>query len=54
MSSDCLSLTSFIGVDCLLSAITIRTMDGLGYKYQGGNPFVLIKFTKVAVCGRGG
>ena len=54
MSSDCLSLASFIGVDCLLSAITIRIMDGLGYKFHGGNSSVLIKFDKAAVCGSGG
>ena len=40
-----------IGVDCLLSAITIRTMDRLGYKFHGGNPSVLIKLDKAAVCG---
>ena len=49
--SDCLSLASFIGVDCLLSAITIRTLDGLGYKFHGGNPSMLIKLDKAAVCG---
>ena len=48
------SLASFIGVDCLLSAITIRTMDGLGYKLHGGNSSVLTKFDKAAVCGSGG
>ena len=42
---------SFIGVDCLLSTVTIRIMDGLGYKFHGGNPSVLIKFVKAAVCG---
>ena len=31
--------------------ITIRTMDGLGYKFHGGNPSVLIKLDKAAVCG---
>jgi len=47
-----LSVTrELIGVDCLLSAITIRTMDGLGYKFHGGNPSVLIKLDKTAVCG---
>ena len=49
--SDFLSLASFIGVDCLLFAITIRTMDGLGYKFHGGNPSGLIKLDKAAVCG---
>ena len=29
-----------IGVDCLLYAITMKTMDGLGYKFHGGNPSV--------------
>ena len=43
-----------MGVDCLLSAITIRTMDGLGYKFHGGNPSVLIKFAKAGVCGNRG
>ena len=37
---------SFIGVECLLSAITIRTMDGLGYKFHGGNPSVLINLIR--------
>ena len=27
-----------IGVDCLLYAITMKTMVGLGYKFHGGNP----------------
>ena len=40
-----------IGVYCLLYAITIRTMDRLGYKFHGGNPSVLIKLDKAAVCG---
>jgi len=40
-----------IGVDSLLSAITIRTMDRLGYKFQGGNLSVLIKLDKATVCG---
>ena len=40
-----------IGVECLLSAITIRTMDGLGYKFHSGNPSVLIKLDKAALCG---
>ena len=31
-------------------AITIRTLDGLGYKFHGGNLSVLIKFAKAAVC----
>ena len=34
------------GVDCLLSAITIRIMDGLGYKFYGWNPSVLIKLLR--------
>ena len=37
---------SFIGVDCLLSAITIRTMDGLGYKFHGGNPSMSINLLR--------
>ena len=43
-----------MGVDCLLCAITIRTIDGLGYKFHGGNPSVLIKLDKPEVCGSGG
>ena len=35
-----------IGVDCLLYAITIRTIDGLGYKFHGGNPSVLINLLR--------
>ena len=37
---------SSIGVDCLLYAITIRTMDGLGYKFHGGNPSVLMNLIR--------
>ena len=39
-----------IGVDCLLSAITIRTMDGLGYNIILKS-ICVDKFDKAAVCG---
>ena len=35
-----------IGVDCLLSAITIRITDRFGYKFHGGNPSVLINLLR--------
>ena len=53
---DCKSLASSIGVACLLSEITIRTMDGVVFDIMtlGETPSVLMKFDKVAVCGSGG
>ena len=56
MSSDCLSLASLIGVACLLSAINIRTTDGIVFDIMilGETPSVLMKSAKVAVCGSGG
>ena len=47
---------SLIGVACLLSAITIRTSDGVMFDIMtlGETPSVLMKSAKVAVCGSGG
>ena len=47
---------SLIGVACLLSAITIRTSDGVMFDIMtlGETPFVLMNSAKVAVCGSGG
>ena len=42
-----------IGVDCLLHAITIRTMDGFGQPLHRKSVSV-DKFDKAAVCGSGG
>ena len=51
-----LSLASSIGVACLLSAITIRTTDGVVFDIMtlGETPSVLINSAKVAECGSGG
>ena len=50
------SLVSSIGIACLLSAINIRTMDGVVFDIMtlGETPSVLINSAKVAVCGSGG
>ena len=48
---------SLIGVACLLSAITIRTLDGVMFDIMTLGeitPSVLMNSTKVAVCGSGG
>ena len=47
---------SSIGVACLLSEITIRTMDGVVFDIMtlGEIPSVLMNSAKVAVCGSGG
>ena len=51
-----MSLASSIGVACLLSAITIRTTDGVVFDIMtlGETPSELMNFAKVAVCGSGG
>ena len=65
MSSDCLSLASFIGIACLLSVINIRTTDGVVFDImtlcdtpsvlmnllRSRGVVVLVKFLKVlATC----
>ena len=47
---------SLIVVACLLSAITIRTSDGVMFDIMtlGETPSVLIISAKVVVCGSGG
>ena len=51
-----MSLASSIGVACLLSAINIRTTDGVMFNIMtlGETPSVLMKYAKVAVCSSGG
>ena len=43
-----------IGVDCLLSAITIRMSDGVMFDIMTLGGSVLMNSAKVAVCGSGG
>ena len=47
---------SSIGIACLLSAINIRTTDGVVFDIMtlSETPSVLMKYAKVAVCGSGG
>ena len=54
--SDCLSLASLIGIVCLHSAITIRTLGRVVFDIitLGETPSELMNFAKVAVCGSGG
>ena len=51
-----MSLASSIGVACLLSAITIRTTDGVVFDIMtlGETLSELMNSAKVAVCGSGG
>ena len=45
-----------LGIACLLSAINIRTTDGVVFDIMtlGETPFVLMNYVKVVVCGSGG
>ena len=50
-----MSLAISIRIACLLSAINIRTTDGVVFDIMtlGETPSVLMKSAKVAVCGSG-